>query len=65
MPELAPGIPEHLEDNFVTDVDGYEYYWPSGNGHYAAHHLREIADELDKRNGPWNDIIEEYFEIHD
>lgn len=57
-------IPEHLEKHFVTDVDGSEYYWPDGNGHYSSHDLREIADELDKRNQPWEDIIEEYFDNH-
>lgn len=42
---------------FVTDVDGYVYYWPDGSkhGHLAAHHLRAIADELDRRNKPWDD----------
>lgn len=55
-------IPEHLDNNFVFDVDGFVYYWPDGNGHYASHNLREIADELDKMNKPWQDRIDEYFD---
>jgi hypothetical protein len=45
---------------FVTDVDGYIYWWPdrSPHGHLAAHHLRAIADELDRRNKPWDDIVQ-------
>lgn len=38
------------EDEFVTFEDGFVYYWPSCEGGYTAHHLREIADELDRRN---------------
>lgn len=54
-------IPTHLESNFVLDVDGFYYYWPDGNGHYAAHHLRDIADELDKRNRAWEEHIKKEF----
>ncbi len=39
---------------FVTDVDGFVYYWPNGcNGHFNSHILRELADELDRRNAAW------------
>ncbi len=43
-------------EEFVTDVDGYVYWWPRDfpYGHFAAHHLRAIADELDKRNAQWD-----------
>lgn len=53
-------------DEFVTDVDGFVYWWPHGsvNGHLAAHHLREIADELDRRNAEWGKQIDEYFNKH-
>ena len=54
-------IPKHIKKNIVLDVDGFYYYWPDGNGHYAPHHLREIADELDRMNEPWEKQIEEYF----
>ncbi len=41
---------------FVTDADGYVYWWPeeSPNGHLASHHLRWLADELDRRNREWD-----------
>ena len=51
-------------DEFVTDVDGFVYYWPTGQGYLASHHLRWIADELDARNKQLNDDIEEYFRLH-
>lgn len=55
-------LPKKILDDIVTDVDGFQYYWPKDSqGHYAAHHLRAIADELDKRNAPWEAQIEEYF----
>jgi hypothetical protein len=48
---------------FVTDVDGFVYWWPEGapNGHFAAHHLRWLADELDRRNEEWQKNIDDYF----
>ena len=47
---------------FVTDVDGYIYFWPrDGGGHLAAHHLRWLADELDSRNEIWDRQISDYF----
>jgi hypothetical protein len=43
---------------FVTDVDGFVYFWPRANGgHFAAHHLRWLADELDARNKDWEEQI--------
>lgn len=50
---------------FVQDVDGYVYWWPDGstNGHLAACHLRILADELDRRNKPWDDYITENLEV--
>lgn len=51
-----------IEDELVTDVDGYVYYWPKPNGgHFSPWMLRAIADELDKINQPWQDTIDEYF----
>ena len=48
---------------FITDVDGFVYYWPKNarGGHLAAHHLRALADELDRRNAPWEAQINAYF----
>jgi len=31
-------------------ADGYEVYWTENNTYLTASHLREIADELDRRN---------------
>ena len=49
---------------FVADVDGFVYYWPDGShhGHLSAHHLRWLADELDRRNAPWQAQIDAYFD---
>lgn len=48
------------DKEIVIDVDGFYYFWPEGynKGHFSSHHLREIADHLDKINAPWNAIIE-------
>lgn len=54
-------IPSHVEKNFITEVDGFVYYWPDGGGHYSSYQLRQIADELDMRNSAWSQEIEEYF----
>lgn len=44
---------------FVTLEDGFYYYGPSNNsGVIAAHHLREIADELDQLNKIWEETIQ-------
>jgi len=49
-------------DEFVTDVDGFVYWWPGENrGHLAAHHLRWIAEELDERNKGIQKEVEEFF----
>lgn len=50
--------------DFVTDTDGFVYYWPkeAGRGHLSAWHLRVLADELDRRNEPWQKEINDYFE---
>ena len=51
-------------NEFVVGDDGYVMYWPSGfaGGAFSAHQLREIADELDRRNAPWQADINKYFE---
>lgn len=49
-------------DEFYQDVDGYIYYWPADSPHgcMAAHHLREIADELDRKNADWDAHVKAY-----
>lgn len=50
-------------NEFVTLDDGFVYYWPAtGCGALSAYQLREIADELDRRNAPWQADINKYFE---
>lgn len=51
---------------FVTDVDGFIYWWPDGSPHgpLASHHLRRLADELDRRNEPWQKRVDDYFEAN-
>jgi hypothetical protein len=47
-------------NEFVTLDDGYVYYWPDKdhNGAMSSQNLRDLADELDRRNGAWNGLIE-------
>lgn len=47
---------------FVTFEDGYVYFWPGNCMHGAlpAWALRALADELDRRNAPWDALIEQY-----
>lgn len=47
--------------DFVHDVDGFLYWSPTGAGHWPAHALRVIADELDRRNAPWQAQIDAHF----
>ncbi len=47
---------------FVKDVDGFVYYWPKGAGTIPAYQLRQLADELDRRNADWEKEINDYFE---
>lgn len=52
-----------IKDKLITLDDGYLYFWPVKNeGAYSAHDLREIADELDRRNEPWDKQVNEYFD---
>lgn len=47
---------------FITDVDGFVYYWVTGWGGLEARHLRWLADELDLRNAPLVKELDLYFE---
>ncbi len=48
--------------DFIPLEDGYYYYWPhSGKGAFSADNLRAIADELDRKNKPWDDQVQAYF----
>lgn len=41
--------PDHILADIVRDELGDWVYWPKGHGAYAAHHLRQIAAEIDRR----------------
>lgn len=51
--------------DFVTGEDGYVVYWPDlrsrSLGALAAHHLRWLADELDRRNAEWDAVVQAEF----
>lgn len=61
--EVKPpsNILDRARKEFVCLEDGFLYYWPSGSGAIAPHELRIIADELDRLNKTWSDIIKEEF----
>lgn len=43
--------------------DGFYYWFPTPNmGGMQSHHLRWLADELDRRNSAWQKQINDYFE---
>lgn len=48
--------------DFVALEDGYIYFWEPHRGCLSAEQLREIADELDRRNKAWNDQVEKDLE---
>jgi hypothetical protein len=68
MQDNAEKIIKIIEERneFITCMDGYIYYWPNGfpYGHLSSAQLRIIADELDRRNKPWDDKVNEYFSTH-
>ena len=49
------------DGEFITDVDGFTYWQLKRSGFLSAHHLRWIAEELDKRNVEINAMIDAYF----
>lgn len=53
---------ERVEKDFVMLECGYWHYWPTGNGALASWLLREIAEELDKRNEKWDKEVNEFFD---
>lgn len=53
MSDILKAVAKEL----FPDVDGYVKYWPKQGGFLEAHHLRAIADELDRRNKAWDDEV--------
>lgn len=49
---------ECVKSEIVIDVDGFYRFWPVALGCHCSHELRWIADELDRLNKPWEELIE-------
>ena len=60
---MSSRLIEAVEKDIYQEVDGYYVFGILGSCLYA-HHLREIADELDRRNKDWDDEITKYCEEH-
>ena len=61
---------EAVKDDLLVGDDGYVVFWPAGTGKgaYTSTNLREIADEIDRRNKPWDDQLQKYIkqqELHE
>jgi hypothetical protein len=51
------------DPDIICGDDGFFVYWPTEHrGAYSPHHLRMIADELDRRNKDWEEELNKYFE---
>lgn len=59
---------ERIDRNgqFTKAIDGFVYFAPNGVfgkiGLISPHELREIADELDRRNEEWKKSLTEYMD---
>lgn len=61
-PHNVEQVLKHIEQSseFITLDDGYLYYEPRPNcGVLSSWALRVIADELDRRNAPWDAQVRE------
>lgn len=55
-------IPAGVMKSIVKMESGFFVFWPERQEHrvyYTSHNLREIAEELDRRNHP---LVEEFIE---
>lgn len=51
-----------IRKSIVTDNDGFVMFWPKTNvGAYTSYDLREIADEIDRRNAEQETLIKESY----
>lgn len=48
---------DKVRKDFVTIEDGYKVYWVENKGFLTATQLRWIADELDRLNKDWDEIV--------
>jgi hypothetical protein len=58
--DIKQRIISDAEDNkeFVRLEDGSWYWSPKGHGAFGPHHLRWLADELDRRDNADSDSTE-------
>ena len=56
MSEVSLVLDKARKD-FVTIEDGYKVYWVENKGSLTATQLRWIADELDRLNKDWDEIV--------
>ena len=69
-PTTSPAILDIIHDgktcvgHAVQDIDGMYYFLPRnmGNGLWASHNLRQIADLLDRLNAPIEKELAAYFD---
>jgi len=52
-------IPDHIQQDIIPIDDGDYVLCPDRMGFFRAHELREIADELDRRNTATPEIPED------
>ena len=63
--EAIARLLDMAKDDLLQDVDGFYYYFPKPNGgSLSPWMLRAIADELDRKNAPYEAELEEYFRTH-
>lgn len=49
----------YKDNEILCDDSGFYQFWPVwGKGYYTSYLLRAIADELDRKNAPWQAQIE-------
>lgn len=61
-PEAAAELIAAVADDILCDVDGFFYYFPKNAGaSLSSWMLRGIANELDRRNEPWERELDKHF----
>jgi hypothetical protein len=61
MPSRIIKLAEN-NNEFITADDGFVYWWPSRESAMSSHHLRALADELDKRNEKMSKIMDDFYD---
>ncbi len=61
---MTPKVVEMAYDSgdLCIAEDGFLVFWPLAfHGSFTAQNLRDLADEMDRRNSAWSAQIDEYF----